>query len=415
MTLIKTSLLNAIAVIIKMGAMLGINKVLAIYVGPAGYAVIGQFQNAIQMITTFASGAINTGVTKYTAEYYNQPQKQIQVWRTASTIAVTGALITAVLVGIFNKTLAAWFLKDESYGSVFVWFSVALVFFVLNALLLAILNGKKEIAKYIAANITGSLFSVAVTVVMVVKFGLYGALVALAIHQSLNFFVIVFFVVKSNWFKFEYLFGKLDKEVSRNLAKYTAMALVSAACIPVSHIMIRNHLGDTLGWDAAGYWEAMWRLSSAYLMFVTSTLSVYYLPRLSELANPADIKKEILQGYKIILPAAMTCGLVIYLLRDSIVGLLFTKEFAPMRELFAWQMLGDTLKIASWLLGYLLVAKTLTMYFVLTEVFFSALFFGLIYFGVDHYGFVFVAVAHAINYFVHFVTMIFILKKESVI
>lgn len=69
MTLIKTSLLNAIAVAIKMLTLLGINKILAIYVGPAGYAALGQFQNAVQMITTFASGAINSGITKYTAEY----------------------------------------------------------------------------------------------------------------------------------------------------------------------------------------------------------------------------------------------------------------------------------------------------------------------------------------------------------
>jgi PST family polysaccharide transporter len=70
MTLIKTSLLNAIAVLIKMLTMLGINKVLAIYVGPAGYATLGQFQNAVQMITTSPAGAINTSVTKYTAEYF---------------------------------------------------------------------------------------------------------------------------------------------------------------------------------------------------------------------------------------------------------------------------------------------------------------------------------------------------------
>ena len=90
MTLIKTSLLNGIAVAIKMLTLLGINKILAIYVGPAGYAAIGQFQNAVTMITTFASGAINTGVTKYTAEYYQDEERQRLVWRTAGTIALLG-------------------------------------------------------------------------------------------------------------------------------------------------------------------------------------------------------------------------------------------------------------------------------------------------------------------------------------
>ncbi|HZK24233.1 MAG TPA: O-antigen flippase, partial [Oscillospiraceae bacterium] len=96
MTLIKTSLLNGIAVVIKMLTMLGLNKILAIYVGPAGYAAIGNFQNAAQMITTFASGAINTGVVKYTAEYHDDEEKQRQVWRTAGTIAVLGSVFTGI-------------------------------------------------------------------------------------------------------------------------------------------------------------------------------------------------------------------------------------------------------------------------------------------------------------------------------
>jgi hypothetical protein len=54
MTLIKTSLLSGIALIIKM---------LALY--------RGSIQNTVQMITAFASGDVNTGVARYTAEYYN--------------------------------------------------------------------------------------------------------------------------------------------------------------------------------------------------------------------------------------------------------------------------------------------------------------------------------------------------------
>jgi PST family polysaccharide transporter len=106
MTLIKTGLLNSIAVTIKILTLLGINKVLAIYVGPNGYAALGQFQNAIQMITTFASGAINTGVTKYTAEYIDDEIAQRKVWGTAGTLAIAGSLLGALIIVTCNETLA---------------------------------------------------------------------------------------------------------------------------------------------------------------------------------------------------------------------------------------------------------------------------------------------------------------------
>lgn len=413
MTLIKTSLLNGIAVVIKMVTLLGLNKILAIYVGPAGYAALGQFQNAVQMITALASGAINTGVTKYTAEYHKDEDKLHAVWRTAGTISLTSSLVVAIGVIVFNRYLAGLFLKDEGFGSVFIWFAATLVFFVFNTLLLAILNGKKEIQRYVIANIAGSLFALAVTTLMATNFGLYGALVALAIYQSLTFLVTLTVTYKASWFRFSYLLGAIDKQAAKNLGKFTAMALTSAACVPLSHILIRNHLGETLGWEASGHWEAMWRLSSAYLMLVTTTLSVYYLPRLSELQNPTDIKKEILQGYKIILPVAAACGLVIYMLRDLIIRLLFTAEFLGMEVLFGWQMVGDTLKIGSWILAYLMLGKAMMKFFIMTEIVFSILFVALSWLLVRNYGLVGVPMAYAMDYMLYWFIMYYLIIVKT--
>lgn len=415
MTLIKTSLLNGIAVFIKMLTLLGLNKILAIYVGPAGYAALGQFQNAVQMITTFASGALNTGVTKYTAEYYEDEELQHTLWRTAGSIALIGSLTTAVLVTIFNQSLAGWFLKDESLGSVFLWFAATLVLFVFNTLLLAILNGKKEIQRYVIINIVGSLFSLAVTAFMAIKLGLYGALVGLAIHQSLTFFVTLTLTYRTSWFKFRYLFGRIDKQSAKNLAKYTSMALTSAACVPLSHILIRNHLGESLGWEAAGYWEAMWRLSAAYLMLVTTTLSVYYLPKLSELQTNSEIKREIIDGYKIILPTAAACGLAIYLLRDLIIRVLFSADFVAMESLFAWQMVGDTLKIGSWILAYLMLGKAMVKLFIISEVVFAGTFYGLTVILVEKMGLEGVSLAHAVNYLIYWIVMVIFIRKSLII
>ncbi|MFJ7796608.1 O-antigen translocase [Pseudomonas sp. NPDC096950] len=411
MTLIKTSLLNGIAVLVKMLTLLGINKVLAIYVGPVGYAALGQFQNAIQMITTFASGAINTGVTKYTAEYHYDEKKQQSVWRSAGTIAISGSLLCSVIILVFSDELANWILKSTAFGGVFRWFAATLVFFTLNTLLLAILNGKKDLIRYVASNIAGSVFAFIVTTALSIFSGLYGALIALAIYQSISFFVTLFICFKAPWFRLTYMFGRIDREVAKNFLKYTAMALTSAVCVPVSHILVRNHLGATLDWEAAGYWEAMWRLSAAYLMLVTTTLSVYYLPKLSELTSQEEVREEIIQGYKFILPCAAVCGLVIYLLRDFIIQVLFTADFLPMRILFAWQIVGDTLKIGSWILAYVMLGKAMFKLFIFSEVFSAVCFYVLTVVLTKYMGLEGVSLAHAINYAIYWVLMMWFVAR----
>lgn len=405
MNLIRTSLLNGVAVLIKMIALLGINKVLAVYVGPAGYAAVGQFQNAVQMITTFASGAINTGVTKYTAEYESDLEKQRVVWRTAGTISVSASIFLSILILIFSEELALWFLKDASFAGVFVWFSLALVFFSLNSLLLAILNGKREIVRYVLANISGSLFSLIATALLAMKLGLYGALVGLAIYQSLSVLATLIFCFRLTWFKFKFLFGKVDYATSANLAKYTLMALTSALCVPISHILVRNYLGENLSWVEAGYWEAMWRLSAAYLLLITTTLSVYFLPRLSAENNKAILKREVFSGLKLLVPLVILGGLVVFVLRDLIIALLFTEKFTPMRDLFFWQLVGDLFKTCGWLLAYIMLSKPLVKLYVITEIVFSLSFYLLTIIFLNVFGFEGVAIAHAVNYLIYLIVM----------
>ncbi len=414
MKLIRTSLLNGIAVFIKLLTLLGINKLLAIYVGPTGYAALGQFQNAITMLTTFASGAINTGVTKYTAEYYDEPLKQQAIWRTASTVALIGSLLSSILIAAWRKPMAQFFLHDEAYSGVFLWFSGMLLFFVFNTLLLAILNGKKEIGRYITANITGSLIALCLTTFLTITYGLYGALIALAIYQSVAFFVTVVLCYQAEWFQWSYFFGALDKKVVKKLSGYTLMALSSAVCIPLSHIFIRQHLSSSFGIEAAGYWEAMWRVSAAYLMLITTTLSVYYLPRLSEISDASELKKEIFYGYKVILPIAIMSSLSMYCMRDLIVDALFTVDFSPVKSLFLGQVIGDVFKIGSWMIAYVMLGKAMIKYFIVTEVIFSVSFYLMVVLMTSRFGFEGVSWAYAINYLVYWVIMyVFIFKTTE--
>jgi PST family polysaccharide transporter len=64
--------------------------------------------------------------------------------------------------------------------------------------------------------------------------------------------------------------------------------------VPLTQILSPNRLAESLGWEQAGYWEAMWRISAAYLMLFTNTFAVYYLPKLSELKSASEIRAEIL-------------------------------------------------------------------------------------------------------------------------
>jgi len=402
MNLFKTSALNGMAVLIGTITSFLVNKILAIYVGPSGYALIGQFQNFIQMITSFAGGAINTAVIKYTAEYHDNKSYQISVWKTAGSVIVIFSMIVAFLIIIFQKQLAIYIFHSLEYQSIFVWFASFLLLFNLNALFLAILNGKKEILRLVIANIAGSIFSLVIN----------GALLAISINQSIIFIVTLFLCYKSSWFKISYLFGKIDRSILNKFGGYVLMALTAALCVPLSQILIRNYIAGEFGIQYAGYWEAMIRLSRAYLMLVTTTLSVYYLPRLSELKDFKSIKNEVYTGYKFIFPVALLGGLIVYSLKDWIIPLLFSKSFLPMRELFLWQMIGDSLKIGSWIVSYVMAGQAMTKIFIVSEILSTITLLIITYISTKVFGFEGVSIAYSINYALYWIIISFVVFKH---
>ncbi len=68
--------------------------------------------------------------------------------------------------------------------------------------------------------------------------------------------------------------------------------------------------------------------------------------------------------------------------------------------------------MASWLLGYITLAKAMTKTFIFLEVFGSLSFVLLSIYLIDYYGLVGITYAFCINYLIYFIILIIIFRKE---
>ncbi|WP_391120060.1 O-antigen translocase [Psychrobacillus sp. L3] len=411
MNFLKTSLLSGLSTVIKLLSGLVVNKVVAVYIGPAGIALIGQFQNFLSIITTFGNGAIGSGVTKYVAEFHESDVKRRNDFISASfIITFIFSVIIGALVFIGSSFLSEWILKTTEYSGVFKLLGITLILISFNIILLSIINGIKRIKLFIAINICSSLLSLSVTSLLTIFFGVFGALLSMIIVQSIVLLITLPLVRKKLDLQFK-MNIHIEKEILKKLLAFSLMAIVSVLSVSISQIAIRIHLIEKFSLEEAGYWQSVWMISTMYLMVMTTAFSTYYLPKLSELQKKGEIRKEIFSGYKIILPFTLITALMIYFLRDFIIAILFTPEFTEMRTLFAFQLIGDFLKMASWSLAFLMIAKAMTKTFIITEILFSVSFYFIAIVMTENYGLIGVTQAYAINYFIYFITMLIIFKS----
>ena len=112
------------------------------------------------------------------------------------------------------------------------------------------------------------------------------------------------------------------------------------------------------------------------------------------------------------MPIVIVMSILMFLLKEYIILVAFSDKFMPMMDLFAWQLIGDVIKIAYWLLAYLMLAKAMTKIFIYTEIGFSALFVLLSIYFIDTFGLIGITYAFSLNYFLYLIVMIFIFRKR---
>src|SRR5665213_227992 len=136
--LVKVSFLNAIATMIKMLTGFVSVKVVAAIIGPVGVALLGQLNNFVQILLSVSNGGINSGITKYTAEYADSEKDYILYLGTGFWITVVLSVVTSLVLVFGAGYFSVSILHDIQYKPVFYIFGGTLLFYALNALLISV-------------------------------------------------------------------------------------------------------------------------------------------------------------------------------------------------------------------------------------------------------------------------------------
>ncbi len=412
--LVNISVFTGSATVVKLFTAFFTAKIIAIHLGPEGLGLLGQLSSFISIALVLSTGAITNGVVKYLAEYKNDLIKQKKVIKTAVNITLFFSTLISILVILFSSFWSNILFKTNAkeYNSIIIIFGFTLFFYASFSLFTAILNGLKEFKKYNFIGIWSSLIGLFFSIILVIYANLYGALLAAVTYQSIVFIIIIFYKSKIDLIKWQTLKNTIvDKSDYIKLSKFSLMALVSSATVPVSQIIIRNYILKDIDAETVGYYEGINRLSNLYLTIITTTLSIYYLPKLSEITNSKLLKHEIFKGYKLILPVTFIILVLVFLFKNWVINLVFSKSFSEMESYFLPQLIGDFFKIASWLLAFQMIAKAMTKTYIISEIFFSTLLVILTMSLINLYGGIGSVYAYAINYLLYFISMLIIFNK----
>ncbi len=411
--LFKISSLNSVSIILKIGIGLITSKLFAVFVGPSGMALVGNFRNFTTSLESISTLGFQNGIVKYVAENKEDKNKlHVIISTTFISLFAVAVLLSFVLYFFASFWNTQIFGDNFDYGIVFEATALALPWYAISIFLLSLINGLGKFKQVIWINILGNAIGLFVSVLMIMQYKTFGALLSIVISPALLFFVTYYFIAKEFSFSETIQYSNFDFQVFKNLSAFSLMALVSSILGPLVLLAIRKNVIAFVGMEQAGFWETISRISTYYMMFVTTILTVYFLPKLVIAKNNLETKKVFWSFYKNILPLFIIALIVIYFLRFFIIKFLFTNEFLPVTTLFFWQLLGDVFKSASWILGFQFFAKKMTVAFIMAELLSLAVLYFLSVFLLNFFGIQGVVMAQAFDNFIYLLVLGFYFRKS---
>jgi O-antigen/teichoic acid export membrane protein len=410
--LFRISSLNSVSVLLKIGVGLITSKVLAYFVGPSGMALVGNLRNFVSLFESISLMGFQNGIIRFVASHQEQKEELKSFFSTVFfTVFFLALLLSTILFFGTQYWTAQLFSPGSFYEVVIQVFAITLPWQTLSVVMISLLNGLGKYRKVIIIQIIGNLIGLLVAVVLITQLYTLGALLALIIAPALLFLVNGYFLHRELPWIYYLSFKSFQPKWIKELSSFTLMALFTAIVSPLVYLFLRNHLIHLHGLHEAGEWEAMLRLSTYYMMLLSTLLTVYFLPKLSQSASERETGSIFLSFYKWVLPVFGIVLLVLLVLRDFVIRLVFNDDFIRMGDLFFWQLTGDFFKAASIILGYEFYAKKLVKSYILTE-FISFASLGILgFYLAQTQGAVGMVEAYAYTYMIYFLVLLLYFRK----
>ena len=410
MNFIKTSFLSGLSTGISLLARLISTKIVAVYLGTNGMFLLGQLKDFLRLGNTISSFGIENGIVKYVAEFEEQKENLSNIIGTSFRINIISAFFVSLVILVFKNQISTFLQIDFDKNFYFFLLVISVISASIHTCFLSIYNGLNRIKLFVIVNIISNIVSAIILVLFVLKMQIIGAFYALVINQILSLIINIIFYAVYKPFLIQWIFKKYINEYFKKLSSFSIMAIVGPVCLIISSFIVRDYLYEKFGADYAGSWEAMWRISAIYLLFLITTFKFYLIPTFSKL-NDIELKKEVFKIWKIVVPVIILITTVVYFSKNIIINLLLSNEFILINSIIFFHLIGDIIKINCWVLGNIMISKAKTKSFVFFQIEWSLVFVTLTYIFIEKYGFVGVSISYFVTYIIHFSLLNIYFKK----
>lgn len=388
-------------------------KAMALMLGTAGVGLLDLYWHISELSRTVASLGINNSGVRQIAEAVGTNDNH-RIARTVTTLrrlALALGIIGALLLVALCVPVSRFAFKDSDHAKPVALLAVAVFFGAITASQVALVQGMRRIADLARINVIGAFFGTVFSIPIVFLFREQGVVPSLICVAGMS-------IITSWWFsrkiKVERVALKSDelRQEASNLLKlgivFMSTILMTIGTALLTRVIIKRQLGD----DALGLYAAAWSLSGMYVMFILQAMGTDFYPRLTAASRDvSETNRLVNEQTEVSLLLAAPGVMATLAFAPLLVVFFYSAKFNESVEVLRWNCLGMLLRVASWPMAFVFLARGERGLYFWTELFSNTLHVGLVWWltakaGVNGGGMAFAAL-----YLCYWVMVYFILRK----
>jgi PST family polysaccharide transporter len=363
-------------------------KAMALLLGPTGVGLMGIYSSIADLVRSLAGLGINSSGVRQIAEAVGSGDKE-RIACTVTTlrrVALYSGGVGALLLVLLCRPISLWTFGDYKHAGAVALLALGAFFMDVSEAQKALVQGMRRIADLARMNILGALYGTVFSIAIVYAWKEQGVVPSLICVGAMS-------IVTSWWYarkiKVEIVrvtWAKALAEASE-LVKLGVVFMATGLATLGAAYLVRLIVLHEMGLKEAGLYQAAWGLAGICISFILQAMGADFYPRLTAVAQQKEecnrlVNEQVEVGFLMAGPAILGA----LSLAPLAIMLFYSAKFGGAVPILRWLCLGMFLRVLTWPMGFIILAKNERRIFFWSEILTNAGYVALVWAGIKGFG-----------------------------
>ena len=364
------------------------NKAMALLLGTSGVGLLGLYGSIYDLTRTISGLGISGSGVRQIAEAVGTGDSQ-KIARTVITlrrVAFFSGAVGALLLVMLCLPVSRFTFGDYHQAGWVALLGIAVMCNNISMGQSALVQGMRRISDLARMSVLGAFYGTVLSIPIIYFFRQQGIVPFLICVTAMSILTSWWYARKIQVERVR-LTGRDILEETRELLRMGLAFMASGFMGMGSAYLIRVLVLHLIDLEAAGCFQAAWVLGGYYVSFIMQAMGADFFPRLTAVANNhPECNRLVNEQAEVGLLLAGPGVIATLTFAPVVIHLFYSAQFQPAAEILRWICLGMVLRVASWPMGFVLLAKGARRIFVWSEFLTNILFVVLVWIGLKWFG-----------------------------